>query len=230
MVDEENDPIAVSNAFQKLNVANQSYGNGISFLNSILGPSVRPSMELACEFHAATNRLPFIYVWSVNDDDLMREYIRIGVDGMITGDIEKLRGVMNEEESRHLVRFATRADNPFAQGNFAYGLTIQTGDVFRGGTSSNITFKLTGLVGSASITVDASRPGRMGRGDTNYVTLQSDDLGDLQSITVSHDDEGDGPDWYLDRITVQSHRYGLVKRAEFGRWIDDTAAVTRPLV
>jgi hypothetical protein len=31
------------------------------------------------------------------------------------------------------------------------------------------------------------------------------------------------PDWYLDRILVQSYKYGASKQAVFNRWIDTTA-------
>ena len=71
---------------------------------------------------------------------------------------------------------------------------------------------------------------RMESGDWHYVTLQSDDLGDLRSITVQRDSAGNGPDWYLDRIIVQSFRYWVSKQAEFNRWIDAMSPFTLPLV
>jgi hypothetical protein len=96
MVDAENDPIGVSNMFVQRHITHQGFGNGISVLNSILGPNVRPSMERACELRAEANRPRFIYVWTVNAHDLEREYIRIGVDGIICDDVAKLRGIVDE--------------------------------------------------------------------------------------------------------------------------------------
>jgi hypothetical protein len=58
---------------------------------------------------------------------------------------------------------------------------------------------------------------------------QSLNLGTLQSITVQRDNEGNAPDWFLDRILVDSFRYGVSKQATFQRWIG-TSPVTRPLV
>jgi glycerophosphoryl diester phosphodiesterase len=196
MIDEENDPIAVSNFFTTNGVENQCFGNGISFLNEILGPNVRPSMERACEFRAESNRTRFIYVWTVQDDDLLREYIHIGVDGIITDAVAKLRRISNESQFRSVIRLAARNDDPFSPANLAYGLTIHTGDTWMAGTDANVTFTLTGAAGSASITVDTSRPRRMERNDWNLVTLHNLNLGALQSITVQRDNEGNGPDCF----------------------------------
>jgi hypothetical protein len=229
MVDGENDPVAVSNFFMDAKVTNQCFGNGISVLNSVLGPNVRPSMERACEFRAATNRMRFIYAWSVNDGDLMSEFCRIGVDGLITDEPMRLRSIINESQFRPFIRFARRSDNPFSPANFAYGLTIQTADKTMGGTDANVTFTLTGITGSASVTVDTSLRSRMEGGAQNYVTLQSDDLGDLESITVQHDGKGNGPEWYLERVVVESFRYGVSKQAEFNRWIDPSLPFTQSL-
>lgn len=229
MIDEENDPVAVSHALAAAGAKNPSFGNGISFLNVLLGPHVRPSMERACEFRAATDRLRFIYVWTVNDGDLMREYIRIGVDGIVTVEPAKLRGILRESQFQTLVRLATRADNPFERPNLAYGLQIHTGDQMDASPATNVTFTLTGTAGSASVTMDTSLPGRMTSGASNYLTLPSGDLGELRSITVQRDSVGQDQDWLLERIQVESFRYGVSKQAGFNRWIDSTAPFTQPL-
>lgn len=69
----------------------------------------------------------------------------------------------------------------------------------------------------------------MERNAWDFVTLQSLNLGSLQSITVQRDDQGNAPDWFLDRILVNSFRYGASKQADFQRWIG-TSPVTQPLV
>src|ERR1051326_4521379 len=117
MIDQENDPIAVSDFFSGAGIANQSFGNGISVANSVLGPNVRPSIEKACWFRATTNHLRFIYGWTVNDADLMREYIHIGLDGIITDQPAGLRAILKEAEFAPLVRLATRADLTFQPAN-----------------------------------------------------------------------------------------------------------------
>lgn len=225
-IDEEDDPLAVSHLFTQAGVANQGYGNGISVgLSSVTAPEVPPSMERACAFRAATDQTKFMYAWTVNDQDLMREYIHIGVDAMITDEIEDLVNIVNQNHS--VIRMANRIDNPLRSSNCAYSLTIHTGDVLLGGTSANITFTLQGTSGSASITLNTSPNFRMERDDWNYVTLQSTDLGNIQSITVQRDNQGKAPGWFLDTILVESFRYSVSKLATFNRWIDSTSPFTQ---
>lgn len=230
MVDAENDPVAVSNMFVERNVLHQGFGNGTSILNSILGPNVRPSMERACALRAEANRPRFIYVWTVNSHDLEREYIRIGVDGIISDDVAKLREIVDEPEMNQLVRLATRDDDPYSPPNMAYGLSVFTGDVGYAGTDGQVTFTLSGAKGSASVRVDTSMTRRMERNMWSFVTLPSDDLGPLQSIAVQRDNTGIAPAWFLDQILVRSARYQVFKKAIFRRWIDSTAPFTQDLV
>ncbi len=215
MIDEENDPIAVSNFFVQLRVTNQCFGNGIIF-SSLLSPNVRPSMERACEFQAGTNRIRFIYAWPINDLSSMTEYLRIGVNGMITDDIPELVNQINRTP-RSFIHLANRNDNPFVPYNFAYGLVIHTGDLHMAGTDANVTFTLTGTDGSIGVTVNIQLTHRVERNDWNYLTLKSPDLGDIQTITVQRDNQGNAPDWYLYTIKVESFRYGVSKQARFNR-------------
>src|SRR5262249_20445656 len=55
MIDEgSNNPVDIKTFFASIGATRYGYGNGISVLNDILGPNVRPSMERACELRAAT--------------------------------------------------------------------------------------------------------------------------------------------------------------------------------
>ena len=56
MIDYENDPVAVSDYFQSLGVANQCFANGIT-VTPLLFPSVQPSMERVSAFRASTNKI-----------------------------------------------------------------------------------------------------------------------------------------------------------------------------
>ncbi len=230
MIDAENDPGAVANYFTSRGVEHQGYGNGISFVNFVLGPYYRYTLEAACGIRAQSDRPKFIYVWTVNVHDELREYIRIGVDGAITDDVADLRSIAAEAEFNPLIRLAARADNPFQPANFGYGLHVHTGDKWMAGTDANVTFTLNGSSGSASKTVNTELIKRMESDDWNWVTIPTDDLGTLQSITVQRDNNGNGPDWFLDRIEVRSARFGTGGLAVFNRWIDNTSPFTEPLM
>ena len=229
MIDQENDPVRVAGFFTNARVERNCYGNGISFLNTILGPNVRPSLERACELRAAAGAPRFTYAWTVDDARLMREYIRIGVDGIITNNVARLRAVSAEPEFQSTIRPATRADDPFAGPRAAYGLIVHTGDKWMAGTDAGVTFTLTGASGSASVTVDTRWRARMERDAWNYVALESPDLGPLRTITVQRDDQGNAPGWFLDRTVVESACYGVSLGADFRCWIDRAVSVTRPL-
>jgi hypothetical protein len=49
------------------------------------------------------------------------------------------------------------------------------------------------------------------------------------SITVQCDDQGNAPGWFLDRIVVESARYGVSLGADYRCWIDRDVPVTQPL-
>jgi hypothetical protein len=71
---------------------------------------------------------------------------------------------------------------------------------------------LSGTLGTVSKTVNTRLIKRMESDRWNYVTIPSDDLGPLTSVSVQRDGEGDAPDWHLDRIIVASTRYGTHAR------------------
>jgi hypothetical protein len=247
MIDEQNDPESVSAFFS--GVEQQCYGNGVAppFQAPTFSPHLRPSIEKACALRAGTGNLKFVYTWTVSDPDELREYLRIGVNGIIPGDspssfdaqpVARLRAIIDESEFQSKIRLAVRDDNPFTRPDTAYALKVHTGDNFGAGTDANITFTLTGTLGSTSKTVDTSligfllgkKFGRMERDDWDFVTLQSLNLGELQSITVQRDDQGNRLDWFLDHILVNSFRYQVSKQANFGRWIDTTLPFSQSLI
>ncbi len=231
MIDEERRPDLVTNYFTDRGVTNQGYGDGITFANFLLGPLLRTTLETACGLRAQGGQPRFIYAWTVNAHDELREYLRIGVDGLITDDPSDLKAiVMGDPEFIPMVRMATRDDNPFEPANFAYRLLIRTRDVLWAGTNANVTFTLEGTVGSASKTFNTGLIMRMEQGQTNFVTIPSSDLGALQTITVRRDNQGDAPDWFLDSIDVRSARFGVSASAVFNQDITNTSPVTRSLI
>jgi hypothetical protein len=243
MVDEENDPEAVSNMLSP--ISNRCYGNGVAhlFQSPTLSPHVRPSIEQACSLRGVLGDIKFVYTWSLGDTDSMREYIRIGVNGIIPGKhpsafdadaVAALRAVVSEPEFRSTVRLASRQENPFERPDTCYVLQIKTGSRHNAGTDATVTFTLTGILGSVSKKVDTSligsllgkTSGRMENNSLDFVTIQSFFLGQLLSITVQRDDQGNAPSWDLDFILVGSFRYNVSTQANFQHWIETTSPFT----
>jgi hypothetical protein len=199
MVDSEDDAGAVANYFiDRGYFGNIGYGDGTEFV----GPHLVTAIDGAVWLRA-TRGFPrsVTYVYTINLEDSMRTFIDAGVDGIITDELLTLTHIVH---GRSDIRLATRQDNPFQPLPEAYGLMIRTGD---DGTDANITFTLEGSLGSSKITVNTAPTGRMGKGDTNFVTIPSKNLGVLKSITVENDGSGDRPNWLLQDITVQSARW-----------------------
>lgn len=236
MVDEENDPSKVHNFFS--GISNSCYGNGVApmFNHPILSPHVRPSIERACAMRTGFGSFKFVYTWTVGEEDQIREYLRIGVDGIIPGKTPstfdetmtlRLLDILQEAEFKDSVRVAKRSDNPFARPDTGYAIQVHTGNVHNAGTDANLSFVLTGSLGSATKDLDASligsvfgkTPGRMERNAWDFVTIRSLNVGELLSIFVRRDDKGNAPDWYLNRVIVSSARYKVNKQAVFNGWI-----------
>jgi len=227
-IDEENLPLMVSSHFQKKGVVNQAYGNGIMPLAP--GPNVRPSMEEAVYLKAAKGQIKFVYSWTFEAKSSMREQLFIGVDGMIVDDVGAMLEVLKEEPFAGTVRLGTREDNPFVPTVPGYGLAIRTDARDGAGTDANLTFTLQGDRGTVFKTLSAKPTRRFESGYINFVTLHCVDVGTPQHLTVSHDNDGNGPDWFLDDIQVETRTSNQVRSATYDRWI--TAAdgkVTRPL-
>jgi hypothetical protein len=214
MIDEENDPEQVAAFFAGAGVENRCYGNGSTFQSPTTSPNLRPSIEHACGIRAGNNSFKFIYEWTNDDDERMREFMLTGVDGIITDDAAKLRAICVEDQLRSQIRLASRAHNPFRQPNANYGLAVQTGAAEGSG---NVTFTLTGSRGSIAKVVDASLEGRMEANEWTFITLHSPDLGNLVSATVQCDEPAG---WDLNRIEVRSFRYGVSKQAIFNSSIN----------
>ncbi|KAH8587502.1 hypothetical protein B0O99DRAFT_694384 [Bisporella sp. PMI_857] len=91
-----------------------------------------------------------MFEWTTNDRTRWVEFIRTGVDGMITDHPDQLYREVQNESLFTPIRMATREDNPFHQPNSQYTLICKTGDVRMGGTDSHVTFTINGSGGTVS--------------------------------------------------------------------------------
>lgn len=228
-IDEEDRPRMVSDFFQRHGVSHHGFGDGISAL--VPGPNVRPSMEEAVYLKASKGHIKFVYSWTLAKKSAMREQLAVGVDGMIVDDVDAMLDVLKEKPFDGTVRLAKREDNPYVPTVPSYGLTIETGERDGAGTDAPISFTLHGDRGTVFKQVDAWTTRRFERGYTNFVTLMHVDVGTPQSLSVSHSDAGNGPDWFLDTVQVESRSDSQARLATFNRWIKASdGTVTRPLV
>ncbi len=128
------------------------------------------------------------------------------------------------------IRLSVRADNPFRPASFAYGLRVRTGGKWHAGSDATLTFTVSGSTGACSKAINADLINRMESDEWNWVAIPSDDIDALKSITVRRDNDGNAPDWYLDRIEVRSAGFGTSGTAVFDCWIDTASPCTEALV
>lgn len=110
-IDEEKSPSEVSHYFRELGVKNHCYGYGISKWLGFLRDA-RPSIQEAI-IHKAEYGIKLVYVWTLAKLDSMRDYLRMGVDGIFVDDPQDLIKVLSEEEFKNKVRLAERDEIAF---------------------------------------------------------------------------------------------------------------------
>ncbi len=133
MIDGYSDPVMVSGIFTDAHVANQAFCDGIvpvnTFLNMFL---IHGAVKLACQMRDELHQIRFVGTWSVNNPILLKHYIKMGVDGIVTDEhaqwynfsvenaghgLRSLSHLVRDEGAALGVRAATRADNPFTPVN-----------------------------------------------------------------------------------------------------------------
>ncbi|NOJ39985.1 hypothetical protein [Bradyrhizobium australiense] len=113
-IDEEDDPDAVANflAGTVSGEGSKAYGNGT------FEPGIEVHIQNSIQRAVSLRRqgqFQFVYVWTLARTASMRDYLRIGVDGILVNDPRKLRDVItlaeHDPSSCFNVRLETRADS-----------------------------------------------------------------------------------------------------------------------
>ncbi|XP_012940372.2 polycystic kidney disease protein 1-like 2 [Aplysia californica] len=97
------------------------------------------------------------------------------------------------------------SDN-LAMDNYYYLLTVHTGLSRGSGTTSRVSFVLTGVSGDTSVRLLTDGKQQLSTGSVvTYVMATPYDLGELNYIRIWHDNSGDGQgqSWYLNKIYVE---------------------------
>lgn len=208
MIDGEDDATPVVQHF-----FDQGYQGHIGFGDGTLGqgPNLPRIMDRAVYLRASIGFPTLVtYVYTISTHASMHSFINSGVDGIITTD-DSQTDLQDIIATHPEIRLANRADNPFETPNEAYAIQILTGS---DGTDADIEFTLNGCKGSATIKVDSGyiipllyNSHRFEAGFTDWVTIPSKDIGDLESLTIKNLGGGDGPEWEVSEVHVSSANY-----------------------
>lgn len=207
MIDQESNPSDVATFFRNLAVDRAGYGNGAT---ALFGVGL-PTPNLAAQMDAgvalrALGQLRFVYPWVLVARDTMREFIRIGVNGVMvdTSNADRLVEVLTSDFADR-VRVATRADDPF-QPDSSSVLQVVTKDVPHAETDALVELELELENGTQlKRVVDGGYRGRFERGTSTFVTFWDSAFrpGDVRAISVRQDGGGRDPNWFLDNVTLR---------------------------
>jgi hypothetical protein len=101
-----------------------------------------------------------------------------------------------------------------------YRWTIKTGDDWYSGTDANVFLSLSGLDASMR-EVEISDPDALNdweKGDLNHGSIETEDLGELQTGTLRHDQSGPSSGWKVDWVKVQNEEDGREWTATVGKF------------
>ncbi|HEY0324129.1 MAG TPA: PLAT/LH2 domain-containing protein [Pyrinomonadaceae bacterium] len=206
-IDEEKSPGEVDAGFKAQSQKSFTYANG-----SII-PAIKfglfKSIMTAKGVQAAGNGDSFklIYAWVLNSDSYIRSYMDLHIDGMIVDlhTVPHLLLILQEDHFAQRYELAQNGYNPFTQlAPPRYLLTIRTRDTHRAGTDVPVKFTLEGSAGILETTLNCDFRDVMERGDTDFLTLEGKDIGDIQSLTVAEQHSGINSDWLPEFIKLES--------------------------
>ena len=102
----------------------------------------------------------------------------------------------------------TELKDNYPDDEFTYIVTVYTGIRKNSGTTSEVCMKLIGKENTSKVhhlTTDGDEDAKTFKTASveNFVLTTEKSLGDLTGVRVWHDESGDSPEWYLERILVK---------------------------
>ena len=83
-----------------------------------------------------------------------------------------------------------------------YKIKIKTGDISSAGTNSNVYIKLYGDRITDFIKLDNLSHNDFERGKTDLYNISNIDIGKIEKIEIKHDNTGDNPSWFLEKVEI----------------------------
>jgi len=100
-----------------------------------------------------------------------------------------------------------------------YRITVTTPNIRGAGTSANVFVQLFGEKLKSPQTFLDSGKNNFQRGASDIFGLDCNDVGELQRITVGHDNSGFGPGWFIGKVFVKNLTRDVQWRFNANRWL-----------
>jgi len=207
-IDEEKVPKDVEAGFKADAQKRFCYANGIITTGIKLGVFKSLIKAKGLQFKGNGNSFKLIYTWVLADPSSMRSYLDLHIDAMIVNieRVEQLRKILLEKPYVPIYELAKNGYNPFGAPPLPeYMLTVKTRDVHLAGTDEKVKFTLVGSAGVMDSTLDGSYKDVMAAGETDFVTLEGGNIGQIQKLQVALLDSSIDSDWLPQSITLESN-------------------------
>lgn len=208
--DEEKVPGSVEAGFQAGGQRQFTYANGsiIPGIKFGLFKSIMAAKGLQAAAGGEGERFKLIYAWVLASESSLRSYLDLHIDGVIVDQetVPRLLQMLQDAHFSSMYELARNGDNPFtAQPPPRYLLTIRTRDIHFAGTDVPVKFTLEGSAGRLETTLDCDFKDVMERDETDVLTLEGKDVGDILSLTIAEQDSSINSNWLPEFIKLESN-------------------------
>lgn len=229
-IDEEKAPSDVSTAFAQGHQARYSYANGIITTGIKLG--VFESMLAAKGVQATDPGMKLIYTWVMADSASMRDFLHVGIDGIIVNlsTVPALKAMLLEKDFAPKFELAKMGYNPWSAPPIpTYFAEIHTADVNLAGTDAVIQFNLTGTGGTLATTLNSDYKDVLEQAHTDFITLDGANIGAITSLKVTALTSDISSDWLPAMIKVTSNANSNAVFFNYGAddWLKKGAPLTK---
>ena len=234
-IDEEKSPKDVDAGFKAGGQKRFTYANGSIIPDIKFGLSKSIMAAKGVQATGKGGSLKLIYAWVLNRESSIRSYLDLHIDGLIVDPdtVPHILEILNEDHFAPMYELAQNGHNPFsAPPTPQYLLTIKTRDAHLAGTDVPVKFTLEGSAGILETTLDCDFRDVMERNETDFLTLEGNDVGKIISLTIAQQRSGIMSDWLPEFIKLESDlipapltfHYGPDEWLKFGHPITKTAS------
>ena len=109
------------------------------------------------------------------------------------------------------------------EGNYFYDMVISTGVWKHSGTTANVTLNIKGEVDELKLTPLRGKDESseiFARGSVDgFVLITNESLGCLKEITLEHDNSGDNPSWFVEKVVIRDRQTEEQWVFPINRWL-----------
>ena len=207
-IDEEKVPQAVEAGFRAGAQKRFAYANGNLFPAIKFGLFKSIMAAKGLQVAGGGESFKLIYAWVLNSESSIRSYLDLHIDGLIVDQqtVPHLLQILKDEHFAPMYELAMNGYNPFTQPPPPnYLLTIKTRDTHLAGTGVPVKFTLEGSAGILEATLDGDFKDVMERGETDLLTLEGKNIGEIVSLTIAEQNSGINSGWLPEFIKLESN-------------------------